>query len=106
MFQPEKDLYKIALGHAKISGKNGTVGHQRFNERFKPVMKKYNRVAENCGYGYDDAVEIVLELLIDQGISSLGHRKNILNPIYNSIGVSIQDHKDYRTNCVMDFGGK
>ncbi len=106
MFYPEKDLYSIALGHAKISGKKGTTGHQRFKKRFEPVMRKYNMVAENCAYGYEDAVKIVLELLIDEGISSLGHRKNILNPAFNSIGVSIQDHKNYGSNCVMDFGKK
>ncbi len=106
MLQSEKDLYEIAKGHAEISGKRGTTGHQRFDKRFNPVMGKYNSVAENCAYGYSEAMNIVLELLIDEGISSLGHRKNILNPDYNSIGVSIKNHKSYRHNCVMDFGRK
>jgi len=30
----------------------------------------------------------------------------MLNPEMNSIGVSIQPHKGYRYNCVMDFGKK
>lgn len=106
MLQSEKDLYEIAKGHAEISGKRGTTGHQRFDKRFNPVIDKYNSVAENCAYGYSEAMNIVLELLIDEGISSLGHRKNILNSDYNSIGVSIKKHKSYRHNCVMDFGRK
>ena len=106
MLQSEKDLYVIAKGHAEISGKRGTTGHQRFDKRFNPIMGKYNSVAENCAYGYNEAMEIVLKLLIDEGISSLGHRKNLLNPDYNSIGVSIKKHKSYRHNCVMDFGRK
>jgi len=36
---PEKDLYEIAEGHAIKSGKNGRVGHQGFEARFKPLMK-------------------------------------------------------------------
>jgi uncharacterized protein YkwD len=103
-FYPEKDLYNAALGHAIKSGKNGQVGHQGFDARFKPLMKKYNSVAENCAYGYDKAVDIALELLIDEDVPSLGHRVNMLNPELNSIGVSIQPHKSYRFNCVMDFG--
>lgn len=104
MLFPEKDLYEIALGHAEISGKRGTAGHQQFDKRFKPVMGKYNAVAENCAYGFDLAIDIVLQLLIDEGISDLGHRKNMLNPEYNSIGIAIKTHKTYRFNCVMDFG--
>ncbi|MCK4920209.1 MAG: CAP domain-containing protein [Bacteroidales bacterium] len=106
MLEPEKDLFEIALGHAELSGKNGTTGHQRFEKRFDPVMGKYNAVAENCAYGFENAFNNVLQLLIDEGINDVGHRKNMLNPDYNSIGVSIQDHKEYRFNCVMDFGRK
>jgi hypothetical protein len=101
---PEKDLYKAAEGHAIKSGKNGQVGHQGFDARFKPLMKKYNSVAENCAYGFDKAVDISVQLLVDKDIPSLGHRINMLNPDFNSVGVSIQPHKKYRYNCVMDFG--
>ncbi len=101
---PQRDLYDIARGHAIKSGKRGQTGHQRFEKRFKPVMGKYSRVAENCAYGYDKALDIVIGLLVDEGIRDLGHRKNMLNKDLNSIGVSIQPHKNYRYNCVMDFG--
>ncbi len=101
---PERDLYEIAKGHAVKSGKSGHVGHQGFDARFKPVMKKYNSVAENCAYGFDQAIDIAIQLLVDEDIPDLGHRVNMLNQEYNSIGVSIQPHKDYQFNCVMDFG--
>jgi uncharacterized protein YkwD len=106
MLNPEKDLFDVAKGHAEKSGKSGHVGHQGFEARFKPLMKKYNTVAENCAYGYDTATDIVLQLLIDRDIPELGHRLNILNPQLNSVGVSIQPHKTYNYNCVMDFGKK
>jgi hypothetical protein len=104
LFLSENDLFKAAEGHAIKSGKNGQVGHQGFDARFKPLMQKYNGVAENCSYGYEKAIDIVIQLLIDEDIPSLGHRVNMLNPEYNSIGVSIREHKKYRINCVMDFG--
>lgn len=105
LLYPELDLYKVAEGHAIKSGKSGKLGHQGFDDRFKPLMQKYNSVAENCAYGYDQAIDIALQLLIDKDVPSLGHRHNMLNPEFNSIGVSIQPHKTYRFNCVMDFGG-
>ena len=101
---PEKDLFEAAKGHAIKSGKNGQVGHQGFDARFKPLMKKYNSVGENCAYGYDIAIDIVLQLLIDKDVPDLGHRINMLDSKFNSVGVSIQPHKGYRYNCVIDFG--
>ncbi len=103
---PEKDLYNIAYVHAQKSGNKGSVGHQDFDKRFKPVLGKYNMVAENCAYGFKNGGVNAIQLLIDEGISSLGHRKNMLSPNYNSIGVAIQPHKRFKYNCVMDFGKK
>ena len=104
--QPESDLYKIALGHAEKTGRKGTLGHEGFERRFKPLMTKYNMVAENCAYGFEKGFDNALQLLIDEGVQGLGHRKNMLNPEFNSIGVSIKTHKTYRYTCVMDFGKK
>ena len=102
---PQEDLTAIAQGHAQKSGEKGTTGHSDFKKRFEPFMgKPYNHVGENCSYGYEQAIDIVISLLIDEGIKSLGHRNNILSPDFNSIGVAIRPHKKYRTNCVMDFG--
>jgi len=103
----EKDLTAIAQGHAKKSGEEGTTGHSGFKERFEPLMgNPYNHVGENCSYGYDKAIDIVISLLIDDGIKGLGHRKNILSPDFNSVGVAIRPHKTFRVNCVMDFGSR
>ena len=104
---PEKDLTAIAQGHAVRSGEKGTTGHNEFKKRFEPLMgDPYMHVAENCSYGYERAIDIVLSLLIDEGVKSLGHRNNILAPDFNSVGVAIRPHKSYRVNCVMDFGSR
>ena len=104
MLQPEKDLYEIAREHAIRSGMKGYEGHRRFKSRYSPVMKKYMEVGENIYYGKYTPDEIVLQLLIDEGIQDLGHRNNILNPRFNSIGVCIKPHKTFIYNCVMSFG--
>jgi hypothetical protein len=101
---PREDLYNIAFNHALNTGKKGSVGHEGFDRRFKPVLGKYMAVAENCAYGFEDGITNAIQLLIDESIQKLGHRKNMLSPDYNAIGVSIQYHKKYRFNCVMDFG--
>jgi uncharacterized protein YkwD len=103
----EKDLSAVAGAHALESGKQGSTGHQGFKQRFEPLLgNPYTHVGENCSYGYERAIDIVLGLLIDEGVKDLGHRSNILSADFNSIGVAIRPHKRYRTNCVMDFGAR
>jgi hypothetical protein len=104
MLLPEKDLYKVAREHASWSGKKGYEGHKGFKQRYSPLMEKYIEVGENIYYGPYTPLEIVIQLLIDEGIEDLGHRKNLLSPKFNSIGVSIKPHKTYEYNCVMGFG--
>jgi len=105
--RPAEDLTSVAQGHAMKMGSSGRTGHQDFNERFKPLLgNPYNGVAENCAYGPEQAIDIVLSLLIDDGIKGTGHRKNMLNPAFNSVGVAIRPHRTYRVNCVIDFGSR
>ena len=46
-----------------------------------------------------------MQLLVDDKVPNFGHRKNILNPAFKKVGVSIRPHKVYHYNCVMEFGG-
>jgi uncharacterized protein YkwD len=104
---PEEDLAGVARGHATRSGKSGHVGHRDMKKRFARLEgNPYFAWGENCSYGYADAISIVITLLIDEDVPGMGHRKNILNPDYNSVGVAIRPHKSYRVNCVIDFGKK
>lgn len=104
---PEEDLTAVAQGHAARSGETGHVGHKDMQKRFAPLRgNPYTAWGENCSYGFEEAISIVITLLIDEDIRDMGHRKNILNESYNSVGVAIRPHKSYRVNCVIDFGRK
>lgn len=105
VFQADQLLQKTATGHATKSGKKGSIGHQGFEKRAKVADQKFRAFGENCAYGRTKAWEIVTDLLIDEGIQNLGHRNNQLSALYTHLGVSIKDHKKYRINTVMNFGG-
>lgn len=103
---PSKKLYSLAKDHAIDFGKKGKIGHGNFDKRFMQLTKECNCVVgENCDYGDNKALNIVMSLLIDNEVPDLGHRINILDTEYKNIGVSIQTHKKYAWNCVMDFSG-
>ncbi|MBL7870711.1 MAG: CAP domain-containing protein [Cyclobacteriaceae bacterium] len=101
-------LSDVAKMHALDMGRLGKIGHSSsdgtsFADRIRKKAKAGGMIAENCDYGNDTALDIVMALLIDDGIESLGHRKNILEPKYQWVGIAIEGHKTYRVNTVMDF---
>lgn len=108
---PTKKLYDFANHHAKTTGKKGRVGHKsvkgkNYEARSKHLLDSYTYVGENIHYGANNALEIVIDLLVDDGVKDKGHRENILFSEFRYCSASLQPHKKYKYNCVMDFGGK
>ena len=78
-------IYKASLDHAKDHVKGGFTGHtgsdgssvaERINRYGIPF---YGHIAENCNYAVDNAFDAILSLIVDDGVSSRGHRKNVYN---------------------------
>jgi len=96
---PDSLCFASAQCHAISSGKTGYVGHERKTKECKTEKRFFG---ECCDYGHKKPLDILLALLIDQYVPSLGHRYMCLDP-YGKIGVSIQPHKGYGYNAVLDF---
>ena len=102
-------LNRKAQEFAEEMGKTGQTGH--YSAKLGGVSKRLERlkdshyIGENCQYGLSDPLEILMNLLIDQGVPNLGHRTNLLFDKFTLIGIAITSHKSYGTQCVMDFAG-
>lgn len=94
--QFDQELYESAKCFAKESGEAGITGHTR-------VKCPKANVAECCSYGMDTAKDVVLQLLIDHNVASLGHRKICLDPSYTKAGASEHPHTKYTTCTVVDI---
>ena len=103
LFSYDETLFKCSKNYAIKGGKKGTIGHEGFDERLQPISKNHYCVAENCSYGLEDAFDAFILLMIDEGIPSLGHRKNILKPEFVFASAAYAPHKSYRVNLVMNF---
>ncbi len=107
---PQKGLLRAARDHAEDQARTGATGHtgsdgSSVSARLNRYGKWTASAGENIGYGPNDAGRIVASLLIDDGVSSRGHRKNLLDSRFNFVGVGVGPHPVYETMCVMDFAG-
>ena len=60
---------------------------------------------ENISYGKSSARDVVIALIIDDGLRARKHRKNIFNPSFNFAGAAFGRHARFGTMCSMDFAG-
>ncbi len=107
---PRRGLTKAARDHVKDQSRTGKKGHRGsdksgFRERIERYGTWGGRIAENIAYGGTSARQIIIYLLIDDGIPGRGHRKNFLNPAFKTVGVARGSHPSYPGMSVMEFAG-
>ncbi len=101
-------LWRMAKEHADTQGPTGKTGHDRtdgrtFQNALGDYCSSFISAGENISYGYNTARDIVIQLLVDDGVTTRGHRKNILNSGYTQAGAAVSTHSVYRHMCVIDF---
>ena len=60
---------------------------------------------ENISYGKSTARDVVIALIIDDGLPGRKHRANIFNPNFNFAGAAFGPHARFGVMCNMDFAG-
>jgi uncharacterized protein YkwD len=100
LLYPDSLCWVSAKCHATSSGNIGYVGHERVNDACEKLS---NYSGECCHYGYSDPFSIVLSLLVDEDVPSLGHRKIMLLKGFTKLGVALAPHTEYGINAVLDF---
>jgi uncharacterized protein YkwD len=100
-----------AKDHVKNLGLSGGLHHQG-SDKSQP-WDRVNRygtwqkvIGENISLGYDRPSHIVMSLIIDDGVPTRGHRKNIFNSDFRVMGVACGEHPHYKTVCVITFAGE
>jgi uncharacterized protein YkwD len=87
---------------------NGGFGHEgRDRSHAGQRIARYGSFSggwgENISYGKSTARDVVIALIIDDGLPGRKHRKNIFNPNYNFAGAAFGPHARFGTMCSMDF---
>ncbi|MEF9978014.1 MAG: hypothetical protein RR834_05880 [Thermomonas sp.] len=97
-----------AARHAKAKGSTGSGGHfgatgRNPSERASFLTADPVACSENIAYGYEDVVEMVAALIVDDGVPGRGHRGNIFDPRMRSFGSGRAPHLLRKTIDVQLF---
>jgi len=117
MFAPLRELQQAAAYHMQEMIESQKFEHNSPNgdspaTRIKKFVQNVRATSENIGArsssSEDLALDFTIQLLVDNGVESLGHRKAILGQgdiIYDKIGVALGKGpvSGYNYVCVQDF---
>ncbi len=103
-------LATAAAGLVEEQASTGKTGHQGERgdgpqERIEKQGRWERSLAENIGYGPTEARVMVMQLIVDDGVSGRGHRKNTFNASFTTAGVACGPHPVFGSMCVIDFAG-
>jgi hypothetical protein len=110
-FLPVFSLHKSALLHARDMGVNGKIGTESssgvdFENRIHQFFPQSINLSENFYVGSGEPVDIVVSQLTGKNDPEFRHRDNLLSTNLHYIGISIQPHKVFCANAVIDFAKK
>jgi len=105
-------LAEAAKYHANDLGPKGLMSHDSSDgttagkriDRFLAKQKQVVGFGECMSAGMTSGKDVVLQLLVDDGVKSRGHRANMTNPAFIYCGCYTGTHTDYSTITVIDYG--
>jgi uncharacterized protein YkwD len=101
-------LDQAADDFVKEQGPRGASGHVGLDgsqpwTRMQRHATGLTGFGEAIAYGPSNARSVVIGLLVDDGVSNRGHRRNLLNPVFKYAGVACGRHATYKEMCVIDL---
>jgi len=101
-------LARAARLHALDIGPRGALDHlgsdgAKLSTRLNRLGTWHGTIGENIGTLEEDPRQVVIQLLVDDGVPGRGHRQNLFNPDFHQAGAGRAAHREYRVVTVIDY---
>lgn len=106
----DENLSKSACDLVSDLGPKGLLSHETSDgKNLSDRIEKYSEWEKSCGetidIGSKTGVDVVVNILVDDGVEKRIHRQHMFRDDYSYFGVSAGAHKQYGSIVVIDFTG-
>ena len=106
-----EELTLAAEDHIKDIGNKGLTSHEGSNgkdlpERIEKYIEWEDLIAESLDFGFFNPENIILNLLIDDGVKERFQRENLFNEEFNYCGIASGNHRDLNISCIFIYAKK
>lgn len=107
----DERLSSACKDHVLDIGSKGIVSHESSDgkggvtERIEQYCEWEVCCAENLDFGTRTGKDVILSLLIDDGVKDRGHRANLFKQDVKYIGIHSGIHREYETVTVINYVG-
>ena len=107
-YEYSKELSQSALDHVNDIGKNGLTTHEGSdNNNLTDRIEKYcewdGMVAENLDFGFKEGSNIIMNMVVDDGVKERCQRRNMFNKEFKYIGIGVGPHKIFGIGVVIGY---
>lgn len=102
------ELAKAAQDHVNDIGEKGLTSHEGSNdENVSDRIEKYTEwdgsCAENIDFGFSEPENIIMNLLIDDGVEERYQRSNLFSSVFKYVGIAMGPHRDFNLCSVFVY---
>ena len=101
-------LAAAARAHAVRQGPTGEVGHGgpgALGQRLQREGLYAGIEAESISYGQRTPRDVIRQLVVDSGVPSRAHRRDLFGHAFQAAGVGCGPHAEWGSMCVIDLAG-
>ena len=103
-----EEISNACRDHVNDIGPKGLTTHEgsdgsNISERLEKYCEWDGACAENIDFGFKKAENIIINLLVDDGVSERFQRKNLFHPDLKYVGAAVGPHKNYGICAVIGY---
>jgi len=102
----DEEVSKASQELSDLMGKTGNTEDNNIEERISKYVDWDVAISENIDFGGFTGEDVIINLLVDDGVEDRSHRSNLFNTKIKYFGVGTSFHKEYDICTVIDYIGE